>query len=122
MPGSIFESRIAELEIELKALEFLELRLLSTMNAGGNPGPRASALKIRGTEISQAVTRLRLEMLGPDAVPLSQGFMEADGPEPAGLAEAAMALPTYLNMRKLTIWGGSNEIQRMVMAKATLGL
>ncbi|MCT4655062.1 MAG: acyl-CoA dehydrogenase family protein [Cohaesibacter sp.] len=121
-PGSVFEARIAELEIELKALEFLELRLLSSMNAGGNPGPRASALKIRGTEISQAVTRLRLDMLGPDAAPVSQGFMEADGAEPAGLPHAAMALPTYLNLRKLTIWGGSNEIQRMVMAKATLGL
>ncbi len=120
--GSVFESRIAELEIELKALEYLELRLLSTMNAGGNPGPRASALKIRGTEIAQSISRLRLEMLGPDAVPVSQGFMEADGSEPAGFAEAAMALPTYLNLRKLTIWGGSNEIQRMVMAKATLGL
>ncbi|WP_417790399.1 acyl-CoA dehydrogenase family protein [Terasakiella pusilla] len=120
--NSPFAQEISRLEIQLRALEFLELRLLSTMNAGGNPGPRASALKIRGTEIAQAISRLRLEMLGPDAVGVSQGFMEADGSLPAGPAEAAMAMPTYLNLRKLTIWGGSNEIQRMVMAKATLGL
>lgn len=103
-----FASRIAQLDTELLALEYLELRLLSTMNSGQNPGPRASALKIRGTEIAQALSRLRLDMA-----------RAVNGPLPDVLRNAE---DMWLNLRKLTIWGGSNEIQRNVMAKVVLGL
>ncbi len=119
--NSPFDREFARIGVELRALEYLELRLLSTMNAGGNPGPRASALKIRGTEIAQAITRLRLEIFGPSAAAVSQAFMEAEGPA-FGPDHMGFAMPAYLNLRKLTIWGGSNEIQRMVMSKAVLGL
>lgn len=103
-----FTDRIARLDTDLLALEYLELRLLSTMNAGQNPGPRASSLKIRGTEIAQAISRLRLDMARA-----TRGTL----PDVLHNAEA-----TWLNLRKLTIWGGSNEIQRNVMAKVVLGL
>jgi alkylation response protein AidB-like acyl-CoA dehydrogenase len=107
-PGGRFAARMAALDNDLLALEYLELRLLSTMNAGQNPGPRASALKIRGTEIAQAISRLRLDLARAH-----------DGPLPDVLHHAE---ETWLNLRKLAIWGGSNEIQRNVMAKAVLGL
>lgn len=106
--GGRFVAQIAPLDTDLLALEYLELRLLSTMNAGQNPGPRTSALKIRGTEIAQAISQLRLDMA-----------RAATGPLP-DLLENAEAV--WLNLRKLTIWGGSNEIQRNVMAKAVLGI
>ena len=91
-------SRLAAIDIELRALEMIELRLLSRLNAGSDPGPETSKLKIRGTEISQSISRLRLDVFG------------------------APALATYLNLRKLTIWGGSNEIQRNLLARSVLGL
>ncbi|MCB1400708.1 MAG: pimeloyl-CoA dehydrogenase large subunit, partial [Rhodobacteraceae bacterium] len=106
--GGAFADRIARLDTDLLALEYLELRLLSTMNAGQNPGPRASALKIRGTEIAQAISRLRLDMARATRGPLPDVLHNAE--------------EMWLNLRKLTIWGGSNEIQRNVMAKAVLGL
>lgn len=106
--GGAFADRIARLDTDLLALEYLELRLLSTMNAGQNPGPRASALKIRGTEIAQTISRLRLDMARATRGPLPDVLHNAE--------------EMWLNLRKLTIWGGSNEIQRNVMAKAVLGL
>lgn len=107
--------RLAALDVELLALEYLEMQLLSTLAAGKNPGPKTSALKIRGTEISQAIARLRLDIatfLAPDAAALRQ----------APLDVLDNALETWLNLRKITIWGGSNEIQRNVMARAVLNL
>ena len=101
-----FSARIYALDTELLTLEYLELRLLSAMNSGSNPGPRTSALKIRGTEITQAISKLRLDM-ARDWV--------GDLPDVLKNAET-----NWLNLRKLTIWGGSNEIQRNVMAKAVL--
>lgn len=103
-----FAERFRQLDVELLALEYLELRLLSTMNAGQNPGPRTSALKIRGTEIAQAISLLRLDMARAWAAPLPDILHNAE--------------ETWLNLRKLTIWGGSNEIQRNVMAKVVLGI
>ncbi|WP_434290987.1 acyl-CoA dehydrogenase family protein [Celeribacter sp. SCSIO 80788] len=103
-----FSARIEALDTELLALEYLELRLLSAMNAGGNPGPRTSALKIRGTEITQAISKLRLDMA-----------RDWGGEKPEVLQNAES---NWLNLRKLTIWGGSNEIQRNVMAKVVLGI
>ena len=105
---SHFRARIIALDTDLLALEYLEMRLLSTMNAGQNPGPRASALKIRGTEISQAIAQLRLDMAN---------LVTGEMPDILHNAEAV-----WLNLRKLTIWGGSNEIQRNVMAKVVLGI
>ena len=120
-PAAI-QDRLTSLSVELAALEYMELRLLSRLNSGENPGPEASKLKIRGTEIAQAITRLRLDLFGPDCLPFDEAFLEGIGPAPAGEESAASAVAVYLNQRKLSIWGGSNEIQRMILARQVLGL
>ena len=114
-------TRLARLEIELLALEHMEMRLLARSIGGDNPGPEASKLKIRGTEIAQALSLLRLDVFRQGCLPHSDAFLGGAigaAAEPA----AAGAVATYLNLRKLTIWGGSNEIQRMILSKQVLGL
>ena len=112
--------RLSRIDIELMALEQMELRLLARAISGDNPGPETSKLKIRGTEIAQALSRLRLDIFGQRSLPWSEAFLESEGDEDAGPAGGAVA--AYLNLRKLTIWGGSNEIQRMILSKQVLGL
>jgi alkylation response protein AidB-like acyl-CoA dehydrogenase len=116
----LLQDRMTRIEIQRLALEHMELKLLSQSEAGENPGPEASKLKIRGTEIAQALAQLRLDILGSQVLPYSEAFLdgEADAENPA----AAGAAAAWLNLRKLTIWGGSNEIQRMILAKQVLGL
>ncbi|MCL4747870.1 MAG: acyl-CoA dehydrogenase family protein [Burkholderiaceae bacterium] len=115
-------ARLAAIDIELRALEMIELRLLSRLNAGGNPGPETSKLKIRGTEIAQAIARLRLDLCGSSALRWDRAAIAGEQPVAPGAQTSATALTTWLNLRKLTIWGGSNEIQRNVLARAVLGL
>ena len=115
-----FGRKVAELEIDLTALEFTELRTLASEQAGKGPGLESSILKIRGTEIQQRITELTLEAAGyyamPFADPLSHNEF-APGPDYAeGVAQ------NYANMRKTSIYGGSNEIQRNIIAKMVLGL
>ena len=118
-PG--FRAKIEQTEIELTATEFTELRTLSTMSSGGSPGAEASILKIKGTELQQKISELFVEMLGYYAHPFftenELGSNESIGPEYAG-----PVMPHYLNYRKVSIYGGSNEIQRNVISKAILGL
>ncbi|MGY3693045.1 alkylation response protein AidB-like acyl-CoA dehydrogenase [Bradyrhizobium sp. USDA 3240] len=120
MEDPLLTDRLARLEIELLALEYMELRLLSRAIAGDNPGPEASKLKIRGTEIAQELSRVRIDLKGAACLRHSETFLE--GLISPGGNEASSVLPTYLNLRKLTIWGGSNEIQRMVLGKHVLRL
>ena len=118
-PG--FRAKIEQTEIELTATEFTELRTLSIMSSGGSPGAEASILKIKGTELQQKISELFVEMLGYYAHPFftenELGSNESIGPEYAG-----PVMPHYLNYRKVSIYGGSNEIQRNVISKAILGL
>ena len=118
-PG--FRAKIEQTEIELTATEFTELRTLSTMSSGGSPGAEASILKIKGTELQQEISELFVEMLGYYAHPFftenELGSNESIGPEYAG-----PVMPHYLNYRKVSIYGGSNEIQRNIISKAILGL
>ena len=118
-----FRDKISELEIDLMAVEFTELRALSKAAAGNPPGPEANLLKIRGTEVQQRITELTLEAIGhyanpyvPDA--LQHGWNEA----PIGPEYAAPIAPRYFNWRKASIYGGSNEIQKGIIAKMVLGL
>ncbi len=118
-----FRAKLAEVEIELTALEYTELRFLASEEAGRAPGPEASILKIRGTEIQQAITELVLEAVAYYANPfvpeaLAAGWNEA----PIGPPYAAAAAPIYFNWRKASIYGGSNEIQKNIIAKMVLGL
>ena len=115
-----FSRKIAELEVELAALEFTELRTLAQESKGHMAGPESSILKIRGTEIQQRITELTEEAVGYYAFPYERGM--GSNEYPPGPDYAAGAAGRYFNMRKASIYGGSNEIQRNIIAKAVLGL
>ncbi|MEP6678478.1 MAG: acyl-CoA dehydrogenase family protein [Betaproteobacteria bacterium] len=112
-----FRDKLSRLEIELMALEVTNLRFLDRMRGGRAPGAEVSMLKIKGTEIQQALTELMLEAAGP----LAQAVAAVDGGALADDFVGALA-PRYCNMRKTTIYAGSNEIQRNIIAKHALGL
>jgi alkylation response protein AidB-like acyl-CoA dehydrogenase len=118
-----FRDRIAQVEIDLAALEITLLRVLSAEARKRSPGPESSILKIRGSEIGQALYELTMQACGHSALPY---FADArrDGwtGTPVGGAHAPVAAPEYFNMRKTTIYGGSNEIQKNIIAKMVLGL
>jgi alkylation response protein AidB-like acyl-CoA dehydrogenase len=118
-----FKRKVAELEIDLTALEFTELRTLAGEAAGKGPGPESSLLKIKGTEIQQRVNELALEAAGHYGAPYFRGFPAGgDNVHPIGPDYAHEVAPTYFNGRKTSIYGGSNEIQRNIIAKMVLGL
>ena len=114
---SRFRDKLSRLEIELLALEITNLRFLDQLRGGRAPGAEVSMLKIKGTEIQQTLTELMLEAAGP----LAQAIATTDGSDLADPLLAALA-PRYCNMRKTTIYAGSNEIQRNIIAKHALGL
>jgi alkylation response protein AidB-like acyl-CoA dehydrogenase len=114
-----FRRKLAELEIELTALEFTELRTLAGESSGKGPGPESSILKIKGTEIQQRLQELALEAVGHYGAPFLRGAGDNLG---VGPDYAVGAASDYFNGRKTSIYGGSNEIQRNIIAKAVLGL
>ena len=112
-----FRDKLSRLEIELTALAITNLRFLDRLRGGRPPGADVSMLKIKGTEIQQRLTELMLEAAGPLAQVVGPASGDADGDD----LLAALA-PRYCNMRKTTIYAGSNEIQRNILAKHVLGL
>jgi pimeloyl-CoA dehydrogenase large subunit len=120
-----FAMKIAAVEIELKALEMTQLRVVATARHGsGKPDPASSILKIRGSEIQQTISELLMEALGPFALPdqLPHDENERWNEPPIGPEWAGPQAPDYFNSRKISIYGGSNEIQKNIIAKAILGL
>ncbi|MEQ8328548.1 acyl-CoA dehydrogenase family protein [Parvibaculum sp.] len=117
-----FSRKVAEVEIDLSALEVTELRTLAAESKGRGPGPEASILKIKGTEIQQRITELAVEAVGNYAL-VEAPRLETTGnefvPGPEGSQGTAQ---DYFNMRKTSIYGGSNEIQHNIIAKMVLGL
>jgi len=118
----LFAARVARIEIDLMALEITNLRVLSQEGASRAPGPEASILKIKGTEIQQAISELMMHAAGLYALPLRVEAMEAGWQSdptlpPVGPPFAATATSAYLNQRKLSIFGGTNEIQKNIVAK-----
>ena len=109
---------LAEVEVELRALELTQLRVVAADAQGGGAGAAASILKIKGTELQQRMTELALELAGPAG--LAMPAEGANAPPEEGWIEAAA--PFYFNMRKVSIFGGSNEIQKNIIAKSVLGL
>ena len=113
-----FRDKMSRVEIELMALEITNLRFLDQMRRSGQPpGADVSMLKIKGTEIQQSLTELMMQAVGPMAQPF----------KPVGHAEGfdaftASLAPRYANTRKTTIYAGSNEIQRNIISKMSLGL
>jgi len=117
----LFGAKVAELEIELMALEVTVLRVLA--QADKAPGPEASVLKVRGTEIQQRLTELIVEAAGPLALPFDEAYLEGETEHSSFDDDfAAPLLPHYFNYRKTSIYGGSNEIQRNIISQMILGL
>ncbi|HYH18563.1 MAG TPA: acyl-CoA dehydrogenase family protein [Azospirillum sp.] len=118
-----FRRRLAEVEIDLMALEMTNLRVIAAVQGGGVPGAESSILKVRGTEIRQAITDLLRRAVGPHALPFVPEALDAgSNAEPIGPEYAGPLAAQYFNRRKLSIYGGSNEIQKNIIAKMILGL
>jgi alkylation response protein AidB-like acyl-CoA dehydrogenase len=115
MDDPLVRARVAELENDLLALELTALRVVAH-SSDGAPHPASSVLKLRGTELQQAVSELALDLAGPASLAARAGD---DSPQEGWARRAA---PTYLNLRKASIYGGSNEIQRQIISRTILGL
>jgi len=118
-----FRLKLAAVEVDLLALESVVLRVLGAPSAGHAPTTEASLLKLKATEVQQRLTELMFEAIGPYAAPFvpeadEDGWNEA----PVGPDHARVVAPHYFNWRKASIYGGSNEIQRNIIAKMVLGL
>ena len=118
-----FRDEIAKLEVDIVALEMLVLRVLSAEKSGKNSLDIAGLLKIRGSEIQQRYTELMMQAAGPFALPFIFEAMEAgwQGNFPGGVVANAPLAANYFNMRKTTIYGGSNEVQRNIVSQTVLG-
>jgi len=119
-----FREKMALIEIELKALEMTNMMVVANMKkqTGHQQDPRASVLKIKGSELQQATLELMLEAAGPLAVPRQLEFMMAETEEVMGPDWTATTAPNYFFSRANSIFGGSNEIQHNIVSKAILGL
>ena len=117
----VLQARLAQFEVELMALEFTALRLLSAHQQSRTPAVEASMLKVRGTELRQAIFEVLLDIAGPDAVPFSLDAQNLEHLDEAVTDPTLVALAANcLDARKLTIYGGTNEVQRNLIARATL--
>ncbi|MGC2082480.1 MAG: acyl-CoA dehydrogenase family protein, partial [Bradyrhizobium sp.] len=116
-----FRDKLAACEIELKALELTQLRVVADegKHGKGKPNPASSVLKIKGSEIQQTTTELLMEVIGPLAAPYD---VHGDDDSNETMDWTAQIAPSYFNNRKVSIYGGSNEIQRNIISKAVLGL
>ena len=118
-----FRGRVAEVEVELKALEITQMRVAAKQGRADSvePDPASSLLKIRGSQLQQAATELLVELAGPFALAAPARGAGANN-LPGGFDWVNAAAPSYFNNRKVSIYGGSNEIQHNVIAKGILGL
>jgi len=122
LEDNTFKSKIAEVEIELRALDITNKRMLVEASRGMDPGPVSSMLKIRGSEVAQRLFELKMEASGLYALPYEPDSLEPGwNDEPIGTIDNTLSAPTYLNTRKISIYGGSNEIQRGIISKMMLG-
>ena len=119
----IFSAKVASLEIEIMALEVTVLRVISTDNAKRGPGPEASMLKVKGTEVQQLLTELMVEAVGPYGMPFDPEYLHGTHEHSASNDDDAAPLASYyFNFRKTSIYGGSNEIQKNIITQMILGL
>jgi alkylation response protein AidB-like acyl-CoA dehydrogenase len=118
-----FRDKIAQVEIDLMALEITNLRVIAAESEKKGPGPEASMLKVKGSEIQQALTELMMQALGPHALPWQPAALDyAYAGEIAGPEYSPPITGDYFNYRKASIYAGSNEIQRNIISKMMLGL
>lgn len=118
-----FREKLATVEVELKALEMTQLRVVADerKREKGKQNPASSILKLKGSVIQQQLTELLMDVVGPYVLPYQRDF-DGRNEEVVGPDYATEAAPMYFNYRKVSIYGGSNEIQRNIIAKAILGL
>jgi alkylation response protein AidB-like acyl-CoA dehydrogenase len=117
-----FRDEVAKLEVDVVALEMMVLRVLAAEKSGKQSLDVAGLLKIRGSEIQQRYSELMMLAAGPYALPLIHEAMEAGWQGDAvGALHCAPLTSTYFNLRKTTIYGGSNEVQRNIVAQVVLG-
>ncbi|MEH6670019.1 acyl-CoA dehydrogenase family protein [Halopseudomonas sp.] len=120
---AVFRAQVATVEIELMAAEMSTLRIIAAAKEGGVPGAESSILKVKGTEIRQAITNLLRKAIGPYALPFLPEELEYEFDGEMLNTESSPALAgDYFNMRKLSIFGGSNEIQKNIVSKMILEL
>jgi alkylation response protein AidB-like acyl-CoA dehydrogenase len=120
---SRFREKIARLEIRLTGLELTTLRMLAALKNGAGPGTEANLLKIKGSEIQQDIAELMMDAVGDYAFAYDhRAWSDGRNDAPVGPPEAAALAGLYFNLRKVSIYGGSNEIQHNILAKAELGL
>ena len=118
-----FARKITEAAIEVKAMEMTEHRVMAELAGGKNPGPASSMLKTRGTEMRQRLDEIAIETIAYySGVDQPDARAPGSNVEPVGPEEGMVFMPTYLNNRAASIYGGSNEVQRGIMAKLVLGL
>ena len=120
----VIAQRIAKLRLEAQAFETTELRILAELVRGRPAGPQTSLVKLISSHLRQSMQELEVDMFGYDGLqlPVSRPLYGNEAPEPIGSREAQLAMPTYLNGRAYTIFGGSSEVQRTIIAKQVLGL
>jgi alkylation response protein AidB-like acyl-CoA dehydrogenase len=118
------EARLVALELEAQALETTELRILAELKAGRRPGPQTSLVKLVASSLRQKIDEFAVDIFGPYGMqlPPERPLYGNSAPEPVGSREAQLATPTYLNSRAWTIFGGTNEVQKTIIAKTVLGL
>jgi alkylation response protein AidB-like acyl-CoA dehydrogenase len=119
-----FRARLARLRLETEAFEITELRILAELAKGRPAGPQTSLVKLVSANIRQKITQLEVDLFGYDGLqlPVSRPLYGNEAPEPVGSRAAQLASPGYLNARAWTIFGGSDEVQKTIIAKQVLGL
>jgi alkylation response protein AidB-like acyl-CoA dehydrogenase len=119
----VFAAKVAMLEIEIMALEVTVLKVISEDSKRRGPGPEASMLKVKGTEVQQMLTELMVEAVGPYSLPFDRHYLEGETQHSAFEDDDAAPLASYyFNFRKTSIYGGSNEIQKNIITQMILGL
>ncbi len=115
--------RLDDLQVQVHSLELTELRTLSETERTGSPGPASSLLKIQGSELSQAISEIAVELVGLYGIPFQpEAYALGSNARPIGPEAGVTTVPFYLNNRAASIYAGSNEIQRNIISKAVLGL
>ena len=122
MQDEAWLEKMAQLEIEASAVEINELTFYQSLKAGDAPGPQSSIIKLRGTEVMQRITEMAVEAVDYYANPFTDLKPANTNVEPIGPENADVMAPKYFNARKMTIYGGSSEVQRNILAKVMLGL
>jgi alkylation response protein AidB-like acyl-CoA dehydrogenase len=121
---SALMQRLARIRLETEAFEVTELRILAELAKGRPAGPQTSLMKLTASNLRQAINTITVDLFGYDGLqlPTSRPLYGNEAPEPVGSREAQLAMPTWLNGRAWTIFGGSDEVQKTIIAKQVLGL